>query len=229
MKKRRGYLKHYNDSTAGISFQKLLIKKRPYSILLFWYILERCNQLNNAAISIDLNELKIRFHRRSDALLSDISQLSREVQNLSWSKVGDKLEIMVSNYAEYQESRGGKRVANSVSKEPTLKIKDKRLKIKDKNNKKSACFSVPISWAQQAYDCYPRKEGKTKGIEKLKTTIRSKDHWNEFCDALGNYVKKIEIEKPETKHIKLFSTFVNNWEDYLPKNYSLPKKKEHHY
>lgn len=218
LKRRRGYLKHWNDSTAGLSFQALLMKKRPYSILIFWYILERCNQLNSPSISINITELRSRFHRRSDALLTDILKLSEDVSTFAYTLVGDNLEITISNYAEYQESRGGKRDSNHVAKVSPLKIKDQRLKIKDTK------FKIPDDWIDEAYSVFPRKEGRSKGYEKLKATIKSKDHWNEFVGALENYIKKIDAENPEIKHIKLFSTFVNSWEDYLSKNFTPPKK-----
>jgi len=218
LKKRRGYLKHYNDATVGLSFQQLLMKKRPYSILIFWYILERCNQESSPIISITINELRSRFHRRSDALLTDILKLSEDVSTLAYTLNGENIEISIANYAEYQESRGGKRESNSGAKVSPLKIKDKRLKIKDVG------FTIPDDWIDEAYSVFPRKEGRSKGYQKLKATIKNKDHWNQFVSALENYIKKIDAENPEIKHIKLFSTFVNSWEDYLSENFTPPKK-----
>ena len=218
MKKRRGYLKHFNDATSGITIQSLLMRKQPYAVLLHWYILERCNQLGSSSISISLNELRFRMHRRSDALLKDISALSEESQNLSFTLVGDKLEISVSNYAEYQESRGGKRDVKTETKSDTLKIKDKRLEIKDKKyiKKKSsrAQKASPFERDIEAlYFQYPRKEGKTRGLAKLTKDIKCDEDLLDLEKAIENYAKAT-VDK-ERQYIKLFSSFATEWRDWI--------------
>jgi len=68
---------------------------------------------------------------------------------------------------------------------------------------------------------YPLKEGKTKGIEKLLTQIKSDEDLGRLVIAIENYKKSIK----DPKFIKHFSTFVNTpWTDYLDKNHGTVEK-----
>lgn len=63
---------------------------------------------------------------------------------------------------------------------------------------------------------YPRKgAGKTKGMETLSSTIKTDQDYQEFCTAIYNYGLDVRANDTPTKYIKLFSTFANNWRDYL--------------
>ena len=39
--------------------------------------------------------------------------------------------------------------------------------------------------------------------------------YEKLSKSVDNYAKKMEVEKTDNKYIKLFSTFMSNWEDYL--------------
>lgn len=70
-------------------------------------------------------------------------------------------------------------------------------------------------------DHYPLKEGKTKGIEKLLTQIKSDEDLGRLVVAIESYKKTIK----DPKFIKHFSTFVNTpWTDYLDKNHGAVEK-----
>lgn len=63
---------------------------------------------------------------------------------------------------------------------------------------------------------YPRKgEGKTKGMNRLKETITTKEQYDQWCIAIENYAKLCEQENRPKEYIKMFVTFVNNWQDYV--------------
>lgn len=65
------------------------------------------------------------------------------------------------------------------------------------------------------YRAYPRKEGKRRGMAKLKKTIKTKAEYDAFKGAMETYVALCKAEAREPQYIKLWQTFVNNWTDYL--------------
>lgn len=65
----------------------------------------------------------------------------------------------------------------------------------------------------EIYDLYPRKEGKQKGLEKLKKTITTVEEFYRCKKAVENYASSRAGEDPNfTKH---FSTWSSCWEDYV--------------
>ena len=64
------------------------------------------------------------------------------------------------------------------------------------------------------YSRYPRKEGKTKGLEKLKSTIRSQADYDALLKAVDNYAAQVRRLGTEPKYVKHFSTFATSWRDY---------------
>lgn len=66
------------------------------------------------------------------------------------------------------------------------------------------------------YARYPNKEGKKRGFEKLKKTIKTEAEYRAFVSALDNYIKLCkEKDRIRGGFVKMWSTFVNNWTDYL--------------
>lgn len=63
------------------------------------------------------------------------------------------------------------------------------------------------------YKEYPRKEGKKAGYKVFSKL--SESDIGRLKIAISNYKTKLRNDKTETKYIKQFSTFMNNWEDYL--------------
>lgn len=66
---------------------------------------------------------------------------------------------------------------------------------------------------EKIYENYPCKEGKAKGIAKLKSTIKSQKKFDDFRKSAWNYMKSVESR--DKKYIKHFDTFVNCWTDYV--------------
>lgn len=63
------------------------------------------------------------------------------------------------------------------------------------------------------YDAYPRKEGKSAGLKKCKTIIKSQKKFDEVLKSVENYAASVKFTEP--KYIKHFSSFLSNWIDYL--------------
>lgn len=64
------------------------------------------------------------------------------------------------------------------------------------------------------YNLYPKKEGKTKGIEFCQKNIKTKEDYDLLLKAVTRYSKNCRTERTEKKFIKLFSSFMSVWKDY---------------
>ena len=63
------------------------------------------------------------------------------------------------------------------------------------------------------YEKYPRKEGRKDGLTRLIKIVTTEEKYSQVMSAIDNYTHM--TAGTETKFIKLFSSFVSNWEDYL--------------
>lgn len=66
-----------------------------------------------------------------------------------------------------------------------------------------------------AYQLYPRKLGKSQGIKVAMKSIKTKEDLEKLKLAIGKYRAHIEREKTEAKFVMYFSTFMNQWMDWL--------------
>jgi hypothetical protein len=66
------------------------------------------------------------------------------------------------------------------------------------------------------YVTYPNKEGKKVGMEKLRKIIITEKDYENFRLALANYLELCRIRgRIDGGFVKMWSTFVNNYEDYI--------------
>ena len=65
------------------------------------------------------------------------------------------------------------------------------------------------------YARYPRKEGRKRGMEILRKSIKTEAEYQAFAGAMDNYLALCKREKREAKYLLHWKTFVNNWTDYL--------------
>lgn len=68
---------------------------------------------------------------------------------------------------------------------------------------------------ESAYNLYPCKKGKTKGLEKLKREIDSIEELELFKTSIKNYCLDFKQNKIDIKYYKHFSTFVGEWRDWI--------------
>lgn len=74
----------------------------------------------------------------------------------------------------------------------------------------SVCFDF-----SNLYASYPRKEGKSLGLRKLKSAIKTLEDFEDLKKAIDNYSKHCQKAGTEKQYIKHFSTFVSEWRDWL--------------
>jgi hypothetical protein len=67
----------------------------------------------------------------------------------------------------------------------------------------------------EVYALYPRKEGKTPGIKRLAPQLKTAKDLEDAKQAARNYAARVAKEGREIKHIKLFSSWVSEWSDWV--------------
>ena len=75
--------------------------------------------------------------------------------------------------------------------------------------------TVPVFPLESVYQRYPRKEGKTRGLEKLRREIKTPDDFEALGKAVDNYAALVRRDGTEPRFVKHFSTFAGCWRDYL--------------
>ena len=101
------------------------------------------------------------------------------------------------------------------------KPRDERAETAPKNKIKNKIKNNTCSFDIEAvYQSYPRKAGKKRGIATLEKTIETEQQYQQLLTAVKNYRDEIDANKTEQRFIKQFSTFANNWEDYLETNHN---------
>lgn len=73
----------------------------------------------------------------------------------------------------------------------------------------------------EIYSKYPRKEGKGRGMRRLKATIKTQAEYDAFVGALSTYLSMCLSENREQRFIKHWGTFCCNWSDYLTKDIAI--------
>ncbi len=88
---------------------------------------------------------------------------------------------------------------------------------KKKNNKNSSP-SASDALIENLYAAYPNKVGKKRGVEKLRKEIGAPKDGADFLAAVENYKAYVEQQRSGTfpdLQWKHFSTFVNEWRDWI--------------
>jgi len=85
----------------------------------------------------------------------------------------------------------------------------------DKDKDKNKAKDKDIGDFDKAYQEYPKKMGKQKGLVKIKKEVKTREDFILFVKAIRNYDKYTIDSKTETQFIKHFSTFVTEWRDWI--------------
>ncbi len=81
-------------------------------------------------------------------------------------------------------------------------------------NRTNSTHEVPKDF-EDIYSVYPKKEGKSDGLKICKREIKTLLDLDLLRSAVARYRKHCEDSKIEKKFIKHFSTFMNQWRDWL--------------
>ena len=65
------------------------------------------------------------------------------------------------------------------------------------------------------YEKYPRKIGKSRGMQLCKQRIKSQADFDLLSKAVDNYARYCVEKKTEQQYIKHFSSFMSSWRDWI--------------
>jgi len=196
---------------TGISSNAQLQRVPPSARWLWVCLLSLAAKEGSKTFKKTLNEL----HWTSDLTLESVKKYLSEFKELGLIH----LKIEEKNRESRVEDRKGE---ESFERERELNVHLKNGRVNDS-------FSFPEETILSSYSNYPRKEGKQQGIRTLRRNIKSMQNVEDFSKAVDNYAKHVELNNPEPKFIKMFSTFANCWQDYVelePKDLSKKRDKE---
>lgn len=211
---KKNYFRHSFFARNDI---KLLELRELVGVGFYFYyfsLLEQCGEQSES----ELKE-KYVFHNSTIRKLwsvnlekcRTISTHLNAVGLLEFKKLENSFEFTIPNLAKYLGRYESKFPSNSSNKIKENKIKEN--KIKQKEKEVVVVKPTPKLDFESIYAVYPRKEGKKKGMEKLKREINSHEKFTQLQFAVNNYA--IKCKDTETRFIKLFSSFASTWEDYL--------------
>jgi len=205
------------------SMQSWEWRQSPKHYSVFGFCLERANYKENKYKGeiIPIGSFTTSLDAMSNATGVTIQSIRTILKNLkktgelTYSSTPKRTMITITNWDGRQI--GNKQLTNdqqTTNKRSTC-IKNKRKKEvnnKRTNTHKSAC--VFIGQIEQIYaNHYPRKVGKSRGIDKLSKQIKSDDDLNKLQLAVNNYSN--HVKDSEMQYIKQFSTFASEWKDWI--------------
>lgn len=80
---------------------------------------------------------------------------------------------------------------------------------------KKEIIYIPQFAIEDLYQLYPRKLGKKKGLLTLTQIVKTQQKYDDVKTAIINYSAFLKKEQVESKFIKHFPTFINNYTDWL--------------
>ncbi len=95
-------------------------------------------------------------------------------------------------------------------------------KDKDKDKEKEKEYARPLISKKDlevVYSMYPRKEGKSKGLEKAAIQIKTNEDLLKLKEAVIAYKEKLERDETPREFVKHFDTFMTSWRDCLDPDY----------
>lgn len=173
--------------------------------LLWHLILSEVASSSSRCALIHPNSIKRVVHGNQ----SGIQRALNELSSIQWIRIVRSPTNLLTN--PLTNSCNG-------SKEPTCVLEDEDwnkepqepvvLKTNAANGTKPKTLRLDFD---ALYKIYPRKEGKKRGIEICKRQIKTQDDYNKLELAIKNYARI----KKGSEFIKHFSTFMNEWSDWL--------------
>lgn len=169
-----------------------------------WYYKMRLDFFNDPAINMLNSEQKIIFLelvkqslRENSAELSICLEYIRDMLRVSLDSVKLSLRTLKDN-----------NIIELDSRLRTQLIEENR--IEENRSKKN--FASVFDF-EKLYKLYPIKKGKSDGIKKCKSKIKTQSKYDLLEKAIINY--DLSVRDTDKKFIKHFSTFMNCWEDYI--------------
>lgn len=197
----------------------------PKMKLVWLYICDNCDHAGFYDFNLTLLSVCV-----GEAVTRDefIATFSGKVEWLSSSK------IFIPAFIEFQygdlnpDNRAHASVLARLKKEGAYKdltspLQGAKDKEKDKEQDKDKVLGesegkISASQLESLYALYPKKEGKKAGLAKLKATVKTPEDYFYCSKALQRFRDHHIEKKTEAQFYPKFSTWANNWTDWLEDN-----------
>jgi hypothetical protein len=113
-------------------------------------------------------------------------------------------------YSREEKRREEERI---LKKNPSLIDSKKPAGDKVEGTRRGTVSFEPKFDLEKLYSDFPRKKGKKRGMVTLARLCTSQKKYDAISKAIDNYAKYCEDK--DVSYIKYFSTFMNEWEDWL--------------
>lgn len=217
------WFKHYNTASQGVSLRRLWDAKDYEAYGLFWILLEMLSRFerpeNRGKMEINWHVLARETNWKPTKCRRVLSRICSVSKIDMTEKPDGNVSFLVPNWLELQENRGRKKGYKS-DKTPG-EVRGKKKEIRTKNNTHAQSFDFA-----SLYSTYPRKVGKTRGIQICEKTIRSPEDLAALSLAVKKYKDFVKAENIEPRFIKHFSTFMSSWRDWLDPDAGSAEKKD---
>lgn len=169
----------------------------------------------NVGENVSIDELESVLHERLQAVSHDKYVITSFIE-FQYGELNDSNRVHHSVINRLKKV-GAKKVLTSPLQGAKDKDKEKdKEKDKDKNKEDSKNLKNEIEKIYK--DIYPRKIGKEKGILSLAKSLQANETVEDIRRAALRYKNTVEASKTESKYIKHFSTWANEWRDWLDEN-----------
>lgn len=238
------WFKHYVDNHRGRSIQDLM-DQLGHTGLCYYLLVEMCaEKLEKGDEGLTIADCLFSFHTRvvrqmlriSPANLRHLLGVCAANGLLSFEFSGSSLQIkmpILLNLLE-RNTKKAQRTRIDNAQKTHLDIDIEEDKDKDKDNRHvtrddvtssiKSVSEISKSDLEEVYQGYPRKQGKSEGLRRLKAQIKTKDDLASLGVAIQNYRDHLAKSGTEAKYVKQFSSFVTDWKDWLDPNNGMSEK-----
>lgn len=180
-------------------------KHRGYACywLLVAYFVDKLDDRCDTSFTVSLQDLATSLALKPYKCLEFLAVVA-EQRGIQMEQNGNILKIEFPKLLEIQD-RDSK---YTRTKRGDDAIEKNKIKIKKKIKNKIYDYEF-------LYSLFPRKEGKKIGVARCKTIITSDEKYKQVETSIKNYTKYCIDEKTEKQFIKIFSSFMSSWEDWL--------------
>lgn len=217
------WFQHKTDSHRGLTLRTIYKKYGLEGEARFWRLLEMCAEKYNFGDPVFVFESDFIRQSLSHRSLTDCRSfvdwlanhriINADTTGINWRIEIPKLPELRDNHTRNLQATNKKLTSNLQAYKDIDLNKDKEEKEKI-NKKEKPNTGVFLSEIENLYFLfYPRKVGKTKGVQKLSRDIKTEQDLADLKKAINNYAK-LCVGK-DTEYIKHFSTFASCWRDYV--------------
>ena len=214
------WFKHFTDASNSTRLNVLIDGFGVEGYGRYWLLMELLAEEfdgSDEAIEVHFRKISAKVQIKFAKKLETFMQKLCDFHLIEWEVEGKIYKIKSLILAELQDkdSKYNRKRIAKPSPNATLDIEvDRDIDI-DNTVKRKKSSPVASFDFESAYQKYPKKAGKSKGIAKVQKEITTQKQFEDFTRAIENYSALCKSEGREPKYIKQFSTFAGEWEDFV--------------